>query len=103
MRRVDKERGNIRRVHTKEWKHEKSQQMRKRNEKHKCKNEDDQNGNLNREIFLLAKNTKNEIKCLEKKESVFENVENNENEAKKRDILLKEIENRRKMAKTKQA
>ena len=34
---------------------------RKRNEKHKYKNEDDQNGNLNREIFLLARNTKNEI------------------------------------------
>ena len=60
---------------------------------------DDQNGNLNREICLLAKNTKNEIKCLEKKESVLENVENSENEQKKRDILLKEIENRRKMAK----
>ena len=29
MRRVDKERGNIRRVHTKEWKHEKSQQIEK--------------------------------------------------------------------------
>ena len=29
MRRVDKERGNIRRVHTKEWKHEKSQQTEK--------------------------------------------------------------------------
>ena len=41
---------------------------------------------------MLARNTKNEIKCLEKKESVFENVENNENETTKRDILLKEIE-----------
>ena len=29
MRRVDKERGNIWRVHTKEWKHEKSQQIEK--------------------------------------------------------------------------
>ena len=29
MRSVDKERGNIRRVHTKEWKHEKSQQIEK--------------------------------------------------------------------------
>ena len=29
MRRVDKERGNIRREHTKEWKHEKSQQIEK--------------------------------------------------------------------------
>ena len=29
MRRVDKERGNIRRVHTKEWKYEKSQQREK--------------------------------------------------------------------------
>ena len=47
---------------------------------------------MNREIFWLARNTKNEIKCLEKKESVFENVENNENEQKKRDILLKETE-----------
>ena len=29
MRRVDKERANISRVHTKEWKHEKSQQIEK--------------------------------------------------------------------------
>ena len=29
MRRVDKERGNIRRMHKKEWKHEQSQQMEK--------------------------------------------------------------------------
>ena len=29
MRRVGKERGNIRRVHTKEWKHEKSQPIEK--------------------------------------------------------------------------
>ena len=67
---MDKERGNIRRVHTKEWKHEKSTDG-KRNEKHKKRNEHDQNGNLNREIFLVARNTKNEIKCPEKKEFVF--------------------------------
>ena len=59
MRRVDKERGNIRRVHTKEWKHDKRVSFsRKRNEKQKYKNVDDQNAILNREIFLLARNTR---------------------------------------------
>ena len=33
---------------------------------------------------MLARNTKNEIKCLEKQEFVFENVENNENETETR-------------------
>ena len=48
---------------------------------------------------MLAKNTKNEIKCLEKKESVCEMLKTMRMRHKKRDILLKEIENRRKMAK----
>ena len=42
---------------------------------------------MNREIFLLARNTKNEFKCLEKKEFVFENVENKENETKRNEIF----------------
>ena len=76
---------------------------RKRNEKHKYKHEDDQNGNLNREIFLLARNTKNEIKSLEKKEFVFENVEHNEEWDNKTRYFVERDRNRRKMAKTKQA
>ena len=52
---------------------------------------------------MLARNTKNEIKCLEKKESVFENVENNENETKETRYFVERDRNRRKMAKTKQA
>ena len=67
------------------------------------RHEDDQNGNLNREIVLLARNTKNEIKCLEKKEFVFENAENNENETQETKYCVVRDRKRRKMAKTKQA
>ena len=60
MRRVD-----IAREHQegtyKERKHEKRvSKWRKRYEKHEDRKEEDQNGNLNREIFLSPRNTTNE-------------------------------------------
>ena len=61
MRRVDKERRNIRRVHTRRGNMKRVSIWRKTNEKLMKKNEEDQNGNSNREIFLLTRNTKIEI------------------------------------------
>ena len=68
---------------------------RKRNEKHKCKNEENQNGSFEQGDFRLTRNNKNEIKYQEKnKEICFEkNVEKTKRmRQKKRDILWKEIE-----------
>ena len=70
MRRMDKERGNIQRVHTRRGNMKRVSIWRKTNEKLMKKNEEDQNGNSNREIFLLTRNTKIEIDQ-EKTEFVF--------------------------------
>ena len=48
---------------------------------------------------MLARNTKNEKKCSEKKELVFENVENNENETKETRYFVERDRNRSKKAK----
>ena len=59
MRRVDKERGNIRRVHTRRGNMKRVSIWRKTNEKLMKKNEEDQNGNSNREIFFVDKEYQN--------------------------------------------
>ena len=66
MRRVDRERVNIRRAHTRRGNMKRVKIWRKRNEKHKVKNEEEKRErNVDRKIFLLTRN-------INKKENKFQ-------------------------------
>ena len=114
---VDKERGNIRRVHTRRGNMKKSQHMEKnKRETLWKKNEEDQNGNSNRDIFLLTGNTKIEIDqektgiCFQKswKTKCVPTFRLSDllvvpKKTKETRYFVERDRNRRKMAKTKQA